>query len=115
MSTLDMSSQPLSSLAKSMLDAEAPAATHAHHDHHCHGSWWSILFTWLVAAIVVYFVLFALKPDFVLKDDDYHHSSCDEIDQGKLLGSAVLISIVIIVLIWVLVWGFGYSQGEYAW
>lgn len=118
MSTLDMSSQPISSLAASMLDADNSAGNmdtyhHQHDSDSCGGSWWGFFFWWIIIALVLYFVLFALKPDFVLKKDDY--GDCyDEIDQGKLLGSAIVISLIIIFVLWLFAWGFGYGHGQ-AW
>lgn len=112
MSTLDMSSQPISSLAASMLEADNTAAsmdTYQHHHESCGGSWWGFFFWWIIVALVLYFVLFALKPDFVLKKD-HHGDYYDEIDQGKLLGSAIVISVIILVALWLLAWGFGYGM-----
>ena len=113
MSTLDMSSQPISSLAKSMLEADTTTNLDTYHHEHehesCGGSWWGFFFWWIILALVLYFVLFALKPDFVLKKD--HHGDCyNEIDQGRLLGYAIVLSLIIIVALWVLSWGFGYAS-----
>ena len=114
MSSLDVSSTPISKLAASMLEADGASDDMAGMHHHCHdGHWfWGILFYWLIVALVLYFTLFALRPDFVLKKNDY--GDClDEIDQGKLLGSAIVISLIIIVVLAVLSWGFGYNHGSW--
>lgn len=133
----DMSNQPLSQLALSLMDADAAAehtmpampvyATHAvpvaapvvhthvhEHDHkNCGHGFWSFLFLWLVIAVVLYFLFFALRPSFVLKrhcgsssSDSNEDWDRREIDQGRLLGSAILISLVLILLVWLFSYAF---------
>lgn len=85
---------------------------HVHHEHHEHkeecgvgNNWWFYLFWFLVIGIIVWFLLFALKPDFVQKDD-YDDNPTGDVDQGKVLLWAVIISLVVIFLVWVFQWGF---------
>lgn len=112
MSTLDMSNQPISELARSLMGEEAPSAAPAmldNHKHTCEGyGLWTLFFWWVVIALIAYFTLFALKPDFVLEKDDYDEVT-GEIDQGRLLGSAIVISLIIVFALWLLAWGFGYK------
>ena len=115
MSSLDMSGTPISNLARSLMEsdttAQAPVTTHTH-KHDCDGyGWWALVFWWVVIALIVYFTLFALRPDFVLEKDDFGQA-CDDIDQGRLLGSAIVISLIIIFVLALFAWGFGYGHGS---
>ena len=98
--------------------AEESSMAHVH-KHDCqdgHG-YWQLFFWWLVIALIVYFVLFALRPDFVLEKDDYD-SCTGEIDQGRLLGSAIVISLIIIFILWLFSYGFSgssYGGRGYGW
>ena len=99
----DMSQKPISSLAKECLEN---TVAKEHHDHCSTGNgWWFYLFWFLIIGIIVWFLLFALKPDFVQKDDDDHNST-GEVDQGKVLLWAVIIALIAIFLIWIFQWGF---------
>jgi len=109
-------SQPLSSLAKSLMENDmSPSPVHASHHHaaeeHCHSSWWAFVFYFLVVALVLYFVFFALRPSFVLEDShssyssnssSYGHGDEREINNGKLLGSAIVGALLVIFVFWVL-------------
>ena len=109
---------PLSQLAASLMDADsspAKAESHRAHSHShaegCAHGWWAFVFYFLVIALVLYFVFFALRPSFVLKDSDDSHSrssyssDCsDEIDNGKLLGSAIVGALILIFVFWLFSW-----------
>jgi len=76
-----------------------------HHDHHAHGNnWWFYLFWFLVIGVIVWFLLFALKPDFVQKED-HDNNKTGEVDQGKVLLWAVVISLIAVFLMWLFQWG----------
>ena len=117
-----MSDVPLSQLAESMMQADASprrmdlSAHDAHHDlhhgdgHHAYSGWVAFVFYFLVLAVLFYFLYFALRPYFVLKSDDCHDSHSrsqsygdhhDEIDNGKLLGAAVVSALILIFVFWV--------------
>ena len=102
----DLSQKPISSLAKECMN---DTVAHDHHDHHDHcgtgNNWWFYLFWFLVIGIIVWFLLFALKPDFVQKEDDDSNAT-GEVDQGKVLLYAVIIALVAIFLVWLFQWGF---------
>ena len=108
---------PLSMLAMSLMEAdEAPAtpqlrtSLHVHEDVHVHEEgkhgWLSFIFFFLVIALVFYFVYFALRPSFVLKKDDCSDSRSfsddhhQEIDNGRLLGAAIVSALVLIFVFW---------------
>ena len=110
-----VSDQPLSALAASLMENDvspSPMRSHAAHGaESCHGGWWAFVFYFLVIALVLYFTFFALRPSFVLEDkhhsysrgyssEDYHDDR--EINNGKLLGSAVVGALIIIFVFWVL-------------
>lgn len=111
------SDQPLSALAASLMEADSAPEMHremhhaAHHDHGCSASgWWAFVFYFLVLALVFYFLYFALRPYFVLKqdkcDDSHSRSFSDdrdgEIDNGRLLGAAIVTALILIFIFWVL-------------
>jgi hypothetical protein len=105
---------PLSQLAASLMDADDMPATHVHehahvHDESCsHHSLWAFVFYFLVIALVLYFVFFALRPSFVLKQCNDSHSRSDEhsdeIDNGRLLASAVVGALILIFIFWLFSW-----------
>jgi len=109
---------PLSQLAASLMDADASPrvhdhAHHAHHDHHEQGNasqWLSVVFGFFVLVVILYFVFFALRPSFVLKQcsDSYSKSSDydreDEIDNGRLLWASFLVSFVITIVFAIFFW-----------
>ena len=114
---------PLSQLAQSMMQADASPrhmdmsmeSEHAHHSHHSHhehhySGWVGFVFYFLVLAVLFYFLYFALRPYFVLKQDDCYDSHSrtrsygddkDEIDNGRLLAAAVVSALVLIFVFWV--------------
>lgn len=98
---MDMSQKPLSSLAKECMDQ-----SHAQEHHHDHTGYWFYLFWFLVIGIIVWFLLFSLKPDFV-QETDHHDNATGELDQGKVLLWAVIISLIAVFLIWIFRWGYG--------
>lgn len=75
----------------------------------CGNGWWFFLFWFLIVGIIVWFLLFALKPDFVQFTDEDDNVT-GEVDQGKVLLWAVIIALVVIFLVWVFQWGF---RGQY--
>ena len=99
----DLSQKPISSLAKECLE-------HSVEREHTHcgtgNGWWFYLFWFLIVGIIVWFLLFALKPDFVQKNDD-NRDCTGEVDQGKVLLWAVIIALIAIFLIWIFHWGYG--------
>lgn len=114
-----MQDQPLSALAASLMETDSVPlkqsahADVAHHGHGCGHGWWSFVFWFLVLAVFFYFVYFALKPDFVLKKDCHDSSDSHsygyghgdkEIDNGRLLGAAIVTALLLIFLFWVLSW-----------
>ena len=112
--------QPLSALAQSLMENDmSPSPVRVSHkaaEGHCHQSWWAFVFYFLVIALVLYFVFFALRPSFVLEDShsrSYSSNSSDsedrEINNGKLLGSAVVGALLVIFVFWLLSWLAGSS------
>ena len=99
----DMSQKPISSLAKECLEnsVERERTTHCGSGN----GWWFYLFWFLIIGIIVWFLLFALKPDFVQKSDDDHNCN-GEVDQGRVLLWAVIIALIAIFLIWIFQWGY---------
>jgi len=112
-----LNDQPLSALAASLMENDvspSPArASAAHAGASCGHGWWAFVFYFLVIALVLYFTFFALRPSFVLEDnkhsyshsrgyssEDYHDER--EINNGKLLGSAIVGALIIIFVFWVL-------------
>jgi len=86
---------------------------HKHHnkEEHCGYGWWSFIFYFLVFALVLYFVFFALRPSFVLNGEDCSDSFSNsygkddrEINNGKLLCSAIVGSLIIIFVFWIFSW-----------
>lgn len=132
------SDAPLSMLAMSLMEAdEAPEVTaradtfrnydasvhdldhhhdlehhhdHKHHDHEGGQSWLSFIFYFLVLVIIFYFLYFALRPSFVLKNDEcsdsrsFSDDQYREISNNKLLWSAVISSLVLVFVMWIFWW-----------
>lgn len=113
------SDQPLSALAASLMENDvspSPSRVQKHShvgEESCHGGWWKFVFYFLVIALVLYFVFFALRPSFVLDDDcrdsrsrsseDYGYGE-REINNGKLLGSAIVGALLLIFVFWLFSW-----------
>ena len=99
----DMSQKPISSLARECM--EKPMEKEPYGYAGCGYGWWFYLFWFLIVGVIVWFLLFALKPDFVQKDDD-DYKYTGEVDQGKVLLWAVIIALIAVFLIWIFQWGF---------
>jgi phosphatidylglycerophosphate synthase len=114
------SDQPLSALAASLMENDVSPSpsrmmmqkhSHEHVAESHYGGWWKFLFYFLVVALILYFTFFALRPSFVLDDchDSRSRSSEDgygdrEINNGKLLGSAIVGALLIIFVFWLFSW-----------
>lgn len=70
------------------------------------GYWLWYLVWFFIIAIIVWFILYALKPDFIQTTNDRGEYT-GEVDQGKLLFSAIIIAIVILIIIWIIMWACG--------
>ena len=103
--SMDMSQKPISSLAKECMEKD----DHMYGEENAGQGWWFFLFWFLVIGVIVWFLLFALKPDFVLNEDD-HCRKNGEVDQGRVLGCAIVISLIIIFLVWIFSFGYGYNN-----
>ena len=77
----------------------------------CHHWLWYIIW-FFIAAIIIWFILFALKPEW-LQTKDEQGNPTGEIDQGKLLITAIVIAIIIVILIWIFQWACGYRGYGY--
>ena len=108
------SEQPLSELARSLMEADSMPSSpyvekmHKHHEKDCHG-WWAFVFYFLVFAVAFYFLYFALRPHFVLKQCGSHSDSRSfdedrELDNGRLLGAAIVSALVLIFVLWLFFW-----------
>jgi hypothetical protein len=115
---------PLSQLAESMMQADASPRrmdmsmgshdhAHDHHQGHHYSGWVAFVFYFLVLSVLFYYLYFALRPYFVLKQDDCYDSHSrsrsygddkDEIDNGRLLGAAVVTALILIFVFWVFGW-----------
>jgi hypothetical protein len=115
----------LSQLAKSLMDEDmspdvSPRASpkmspyaHGHaQEQSCASGWWAFIFYFLVFALVFYFLYFALRPSFVLNQCHDSHSSHgseehdEEINNGKLLGAAIVSALILIFVLWLFYWCF---------
>lgn len=101
----------ISSLAKDVANTNGDelVSEKMSNDEQCGNGWWFFLFWFLIVGLIVWFLLFALKPDFVQFTDEDDNVT-NEVDQGKVLLWAVIIALVIIFLVWVFQWGF---RGNY--
>ena len=70
--------------------------TPAHSNHGMGGAVGSLIVWFFVIFVASWLVLYALKPSILLKKDSR------EIDTGKVLLAAAIISLVIIILIWLI-------------
>ena len=84
---------------------------HHHHGHHhgkkgygLGGGWFLNLVIWfIIIAVIVWFILVSTKPTWVQKT--VNGVSTGEVDQGKALLWAVIISLIITVIIWLIRYG----------
>ena len=68
----------------------------------CGRGFWTFLIIFIVIAIVVGLILWAICPDFIKKKDSSGNVT-DEVDVGKLILWSVVIALVVAFLIW-LIW-----------
>jgi len=102
---MNMSQTPISSLAQEYMQNDMHK--HMKHADECVGyGWWFYLFWFLVVGIIVWFLLFALKPDFVQKTNKYDEPT-GEVDQGRVLGISIVVALIVTFLIWMFQWGYG--------
>lgn len=95
--------------------ADLDNMTDSHHDKG--GYYYGGSLTWLlwfiVIVIVIWLILFAIKPTWVQKCDE-HGNPTGEVDAGKALLWAIVITIIICVLIWIFFvagcGGYGYRR-----
>jgi len=68
----------------------------------CGSGFWTFLIIFIIVAIVVALILWAICPDFIKKKDSAGNVT-DEVDVGKLILWSVVIALVVAFLIW-LIW-----------
>lgn len=89
-----------------------------HHHEHCGWSWYMFILLWLLLSIFFYLLFFFLRPWFVLQDNCDSRSWSEEnagyenreINNGKLLGSAVLAALIVLFILWIFWVLFSYSM-----
>jgi hypothetical protein len=116
-----MSQQPnLSSLAAGQQRGSMPMKTSVHHEvhevtdsygHRRGGFAWAFLW-FAIVAVLVWIILYSLKPNWILKSDDKKHRSgnmsrnddpsSDDVDGGKLFFASICIAIVVVIILWLL-------------
>ncbi len=95
-----MDRRPLSSLAKERSDYSQMSE-----DGHGWGmegwNWANVLLWFVIIAVIVWFVLYSVKPTMVQKTDG-NGNTTGEVDNGKVLLWSVIIAIIVIVIIWLI-------------
>ena len=76
------------------------------------GNWIWFLVWFFVIAIIVYFIVYALKPEFAQYKNERGEPN-GEIDPGKVLFTAIIVAIVIIIIAWIFLWACGGRYGRY--
>jgi hypothetical protein len=98
----------------------APVNAEVKAEASCYGQWMQYLFWFVIITIIAWFLIFSLKPNWVLKkncghknnsdcdssrsDDNSCHDGCNEVDQWKVLIAAVIIGLIGIFIIWLFQW-----------
>nr|QBK89563.1 MAG: membrane protein [Pithovirus LCPAC001] len=75
-------------------------STDQDHHHRGYGGGVIWLLWFIVIVIVIWLILFATKPTWVQKTDE-HGKPTGEVDSGKALLWAIVITIIICVLVWI--------------
>lgn len=106
----------------------------------CYGRWTNYLCWFFIIFIIAWFLLFCLRPEWVLKHkhhgehNEHHESECEphgcnnnnsdhhhhhrEVDQIRVLIGAIIIALIAIFIIWLFQWvcgagtGYGYGYGN---
>lgn len=109
------SRQSLGSLARnsSCDPCDDPCAAKKHHHKEGYGyggmAAWGI-FGWIILAIIIWLIIIAVKPEWAQKKD-CHNKCGGEVDFGRALLGAIVISFIIIIIIWVIAAAAGYGRG----
>jgi hypothetical protein len=120
---------------------EQPIVENVVQQKDCYGKWMNYLFWFVIIAIIAWFLLFSLRPEWVLKHHHREHNDCNdhnnsnsnnsnsnndcnsgcnddckdrcgEIDHCRVLAGAVIIALIAIFIIWLFQWGCG-SYNKY--
>ena len=98
-----MSGRPLEALSR-----EYDTNVMGHGDGWGKGSWGTVLLWFIIVAVIVWFVLYSVKPTFVQKKDDAGETT-GEVDNGKALLWSVIIALIVAAIVWL----FGWSEMGY--
>jgi heme/copper-type cytochrome/quinol oxidase subunit 2 len=94
--------QPLQSLAPSNCPTKCDTPCASSTSEGYHGSHWGqLLLWWLIIAVIVWIILYAVNPTWV-QITDSEGDATGERDFGKLLVLSVIISVIIVLLLFLL-------------
>lgn len=106
--------QPISSIASSGSYRDRMKYSH-NYNGDCSSdnqhSWAYALFVFIIFVIIIWVILWVLKPEFLTKDD--HHRKDCEVDGGKALIWAIVIALLILFVVWIIAAAVRYGGSGY--
>jgi len=97
------SQQPLSTLAQEPSDVTV-IKTDNKSNLFGTNTFLNLLLWFIIIAVVIWLILYALKPTFVLKTTNEGGTNVvtNEIDQTKAIGISIVVSLIIVIIIYIL-------------
>ena len=86
--------QPLQNLA--------PAGTATPYTGQWSSHWGAYLLGFIILVVIIWFILYALRPTYVLKTCLPGQPQLGEVDPGKVLFASIIIALIIVLIIWII-------------
>ena len=91
---------PLSSLAAQPVVVEEPVVVvPARSSYNLTGGWGALILWFIIVAVIVWFILYSLRPTWVQQRDASTGQPNGNIDAGRVLLASVIIAIIVVVIV----------------